>query len=231
MILYCQLLGICPISSCLRASQTNRRTDVQFTHIEAVLSQGCKLHAFLSGGGLRVVRIEDGTGELKGYGEHPHVEDALAHANLDSGRGHRPYSEVYGKEFPHYLTGNTNPTSPLDAWIRKGNTFDVTKDGDEYVFDLVGYQHFEVPEQVKEDIDKGSGCIEWEDSRGFRYRSEPSRFPNGQPTISTSIISEPPDSGSVDGFMWRIKKTGRAATFWDALEAAWEASPMELEKD
>jgi hypothetical protein len=204
---------------------------MQLVHIEAALSQGYKLHAFLSGGGLRVVRIENDTDELRGYGEHPNIEDALAHANLDLGHGHRPYSEVYGKEFPHYLTGSITTTSPLDAWVRKGSTFDVKKDGDEYVFDLVGYQYFELPEQVKKDLDSGSDAVEWEDARGFRYRAEYTFNDQlyGSPHITASVISKP--SGSGDSNIWKTKQTGRAMTFWDALEAAWKANPVELKED
>ena len=38
--------------------------------INKALKEGGRLHAFLSGSGLRVVRIEK-NGKLKGYGEHP----------------------------------------------------------------------------------------------------------------------------------------------------------------
>ena len=45
--------------------------------VEEALRKGKGLHAFLSGGGLRVVRIEDkGRGTLRGYGEHPHIDEA-----------------------------------------------------------------------------------------------------------------------------------------------------------
>ena len=60
-------------------------------HLQQALRNGAKLHAFLSGGGLRVVRLEKG-GKLLGYGEHPYIEEALRHADEDTEAGGRPYA-------------------------------------------------------------------------------------------------------------------------------------------
>ncbi len=204
---------------------------MELAHIETALARGCHLHAFLSGGGLRVIRVEDTDGTLKGYGEHPHVEDALAHANLDVEAGGRPYEEVYGKQFPHYLTGDTKTTSGLDAWVRQGNTFDVRKEGDEFVFDLVGYGRFDLPSNIQERMDKGEDNVEWDDDRGFRYCAKHSRFPNGDPAIMTSVVSQPDGVTGADPWMWPIRKTGRGSSFWDAFNASWEATPMEIKRN
>ena len=45
--------------------------------IEKALKENCKIHGFSSGGGLRVIRIEKGD-LLRGYGEHPHLEELMA---------------------------------------------------------------------------------------------------------------------------------------------------------
>ncbi len=203
--------------------------ELELSHIEDALSKGCKLRAFLSGGGLRVVRIEDKDGELKGYGEHPYIEDALAHANIDASYGHRPYEEVYGKELPHYLTENTSPISSLDAWVCKGNKFCITKVDGTYIFDLLSYQSFETPDNIRDLAIANSTRVEWSD-RGFRYCAEPSNFLNGEQTISTSVISQTPNAKGTHPFMWQIKKTGCAPVLWDALEAAWSADPVELKE-
>lgn len=104
--------------------------------LEQALRDGCKVHAFRSGGGLRVIRITTKDGQLKGYGEHPQVEDALSHANEDFLAGGRPYQEVYGGSKPNYLTGSSEPTSPLDDWLLHGHTFDAWYDGVRVFFKL-----------------------------------------------------------------------------------------------
>jgi hypothetical protein len=45
-----------------------RNKIMKLAGIEKALAEGCKVHAFCSGGGLRVVRIEK-NGKLKGYGD------------------------------------------------------------------------------------------------------------------------------------------------------------------
>lgn len=91
--------------------------------IEQALQDGKILRAFRSGGGLRVVRIEDSRdGPLRGYGEHPNLMPALFHASVDYLAGGRQYSEVYGKSEPHYLTGTTQSEDRLDLWVLQGHT-------------------------------------------------------------------------------------------------------------
>jgi hypothetical protein len=95
--------------------------------IDEALEQGLSLRGFRSGGGLRVVRLEEHN-SLKGYGEHPNLEEALRHLNEDYAAGGREYSDVYGPIHPHYLTGSSTPTSELDAHILGGNKFKAFKD-------------------------------------------------------------------------------------------------------
>ena len=61
-----------------------------YPNLQEALKNGANLHAFLSGGGLRVVRIEKmnketGKKELLSYGEHPYFSGALVHADEDFG--------------------------------------------------------------------------------------------------------------------------------------------------
>lgn len=130
---------------------------MELTNIEKALREGCKVRAFLSGGGLRVIRIEDAKHQLKGYGEYPHVEEALRHADDDYAAGGREYSAVYGGSEPHYLTGSTTTTGELDAWVRTGSTFHAVAKGDGFVFILDGYD-----DNVDEISKIGHGSTLWE---------------------------------------------------------------------
>lgn len=145
--------------------------------MEAILRNGHRLHAFLSGGGLRVVRIErvksrQRRGDLAGYGEHPYLEQALNHAAEDHAAGGRPYLDVYGGKHPHYLTGSCTPSSQLDAHVRRGASFDA--------FYLRGWFRVELHSFVREEYPKeilsrafAGETVEWSSPRGVRFRFDP----------------------------------------------------------
>lgn len=196
-------------------------SSCQVPGIEKALSEGCKVHAFRSGGGLRVIRIEKDS-KLVGYGEHPSAEEALTHVNDDYLAGGRPYHEVYGEDgkYPHYLTGSSGSSSKLDSWLLKGHTFDAWKEGDEVVFQLCGLHHEEHPEDLFERV-KG-GPYEYTTKRGVTYRSEAFQFPNGEMGVSMSQISSPYRND-----LYRATQTGRGPDFWAALAAAFIAPQVE----
>lgn len=107
------------------------------TVLEEALRAGCRMHAFSSGGGLRVVRIER-SGKSVAYGEHPYINEALRIAAEDYKAGGRAYQDVYGKIEKEYLTGDPCPNSDLDMWVRKGSTFDAWFEDELFVFELKG---------------------------------------------------------------------------------------------
>ncbi len=131
--------------------------------IHEALRNGCRGHAFSSGGGLRVISFSKDD-EEKAYGEHPHIEEALLHADEDYLAGRRPYKEVYGKKYPHYLTGDTVSTSNLDYWVRQGHRFDVWQDGGSVVVELRGLSQTKVSDAIQESVlqmEEGEGVF-WE---------------------------------------------------------------------
>jgi hypothetical protein len=195
--------------------------------ITTALQKGCRLHAFLSGGGLRVIRLETKGGDLKGYGEHPHVDDALAHADEDYLVGGREYDEVYGKKHTHYLTGSTSTNSALDAWVRQGRTFDAWWVNDEFVLELHGSQDSHAPEELYTRVLETGNKEIWE-NRGFRYEITLSRFPNGEPCTSMRCLN--PKKG-ISHLMYDITKTGRGKTFAEAVEKAFAAEQVEVTKN
>ena len=68
-----------------------------FKGIDKALRNNLEVDIFRSGGGLRVVRIEDYK-KLKGYGEHPNLKDALRKSSKNYLK--KPQFNI------HYLTGS-----------------------------------------------------------------------------------------------------------------------------
>jgi len=200
---------------------------MKLTGIERSLREGCRVHAFRSGGGLRVVRIER-DGELKGYGEHPQVEDALSHADEDFLAGGRKYGDVYGVTKPHYWTGSSTPTSQLDQWLLSGHTFDVWREGDDVVFQLKGWVDVITPEEIIEKVKRTGKSEVWE-NRGYTYRIYRDTL-GGQLCTVREVISGPREpKGDVRSSMYEATKTGRGRYFWDALDSAFDADEVEID--
>ncbi len=193
--------------------------------IERALREGGKLHTFLSGGGLRVVRIESDTDGLVAYGEHPHIDEALRHTADDFLAGHRAYHHVYGGEYPLYLTGASTPNSELDAWVRQGSTFDARADGDAIVVELHGYERLEVPEDVSRRAIAGE-VVTWQ-SRGYTFESSQIVFCNGDVGYSIVTLSGPDGRPSRRATFYPVVKTGRHATLDGAIAAALAAPSVE----
>ncbi len=194
--------------------------------IEKALNKGCKIHAFRSGGGLRVVRIEKDD-VLKGYGEHPEIEEAIAHANEDYLKGGRPYKKVYGKSKTHYLTGSGRASSALDEWILRGNTFDVWKDGENIVFQLKGLTVVHIPEEIKERVQNSGKSEKWE-HRGFTYVVSPHKFDTGLPGIGCEVIHPTDKKEKAKSLIYDITKTGSSNNFYDAMSNALQAEEVEV---
>ena len=91
----------------------------QFVGIDRALKDGLVVRAFRSGGGLRVVRIEEANKpeskkSLKACGSHPHLREALMFASAD-------YLAGGGTSETHYLTGTTRAEDGLDKWVLCGH--------------------------------------------------------------------------------------------------------------
>jgi hypothetical protein len=102
-----------------------------YPNLQEALKNGANLHAFLSGGSLRVVRIEKmnketGKKELLSYGEHPYFSGALVHADEDFGLSYEQQYTAENAKHRHYLTGAYSlPYDALDAHIKAGRSIDV----------------------------------------------------------------------------------------------------------
>jgi len=198
------------------------------TIVENYLRRGTGVHAFRSGGGLRVVRIEGpDRGDLVGYGEHIHVEGAIRIAAQDAVAGNRPYDEVYGKTEPHYLTGAERPSSMLDDWILRGHTFDLHYDSeaDEYVAEFEGTEHVDAPKEAREKAKRGE-TAQWS-TRGRTYQTTACVFPNGDKGTTSTVINRLPHQEHRDDWIYTAVRTGRALRLRDALEVGLKAEPVE----
>lgn len=99
---------------------------MKYKNIDDAIKGGYKLHIFLSGGGLRVCRLEDYDGSVRdlakdnslvAYGEHINLLPSLKEVD-ESFVTRAPYQ-------PKYYTGNPNPDSELDKIILRGETIDI----------------------------------------------------------------------------------------------------------
>jgi len=206
------------------------KQDKYLRWLEEALRAGCDVRAFLSGGGLRVVRVELG-GEFKGYGEHLHIGGALVHAAKDYRAGVRPYGEVYGQGKPHYLTGSSNTNSPLDDYMRRGNKFLAERQANGFRVTLSGYGRFDLPKEVMERV-LATGIPEETQCRGYIYRSTRSFFTgNGSPCVNTEVTNAEAVNAAGKGedpWMWEEKKIGVGVTLRATIEDALAAKGQEV---
>lgn len=194
--------------------------------IDNALKDGCRLHAFCSGGGLHVVRLEK-DGNLRGYGEHLYIEDALSHCNEDVLVGTRPYDEVYGVTKPHYITGSSNQTSPLGQWISKGNTFDAWYCEGVVTCQLKGFKQVRVPKDVEERFLNNKTPLLWE-NRGYHYMI--TNVSTSEDLCLQMNVVRSPDEKRIgsDPWMYNISKTGHGPTLFDAINEAFQATEVEV---
>ena len=185
------------------------------------LLNGCKLHVFMSGGGLRVASLTVGD-KQKGYGEHPYLETALSHVGEDYLAGGRPYKEVYGGIYDHYLTGSSSPSTDLDAQIRRGRNLDAWRGDDgSIICEINGSADTPTPKGLRDAVMKDGQPREFK-HRGFVYKISPSRFPNGEACVSIAIVGGRKPKNGAEGWFYPIVKTGKGSTFAEASQAALE---------
>lgn len=195
--------------------------------IRTALDQGVTIHGFRSGGGLRVIRLEK-DGELKGYGEHINVDEAMVVADEDFLEGHRDYKDVYGKIRPHYLTGSGDSSSQLDAWLLQGHTFDAYRtESGMIAVELKGWKHNEIPKNIEEQIRRHNKHFLWTD-RGYTFESWSDTFPNGEIAIATNVLSAPEGMELGRGTFFPYMKMGESNNFDLAVQRAFDADDEEI---
>ncbi len=200
----------------------------EFTGIYKGLKDGGEIHAFCSGGGLRVVYMRrDGSDDNMAYGEHPHIEDALNHLEEDFLAGSRKYKDVYGGLYPHYLTGESIATSNLDSWILQGRTFDCFQVRDEIHFVLNGCGESKMPKDVYNKVIGTFEPVQWK-HRGFIFLSKPSSIGTCM-GVSVNVIASPINGKGLNPHRYNFVKLGKSKTFWEAVKKAFEAPETEVQ--
>jgi len=192
--------------------------------LEKALEEGCRLHGFRSGSGLRVIRIEK-EGKLRGYGEHPNVEDALSYANEDFLAGGRKYTEVYGKLKHLYLTGSQETTSPLDSELLQGKKIDAYMKDNEVVVELRGRVFVRPSEKVIEEAKRTGQPITWQ-NRGYTFRTTSEREKNLTQYITT-VLKSPEKIEHTDPWAYESIRIGKAKEFFEAINKALQAQELE----
>ena len=200
--------------------------------IEISLIDGCKIHAFRSGGGLRVVRITKDD-VSKGYGEHPNINEALKHANEDYREGGRDYNKVYGVIYKHYLTGAIaipSDKDELDIWVYQGHTFDAHYENGEFVVVLKGMENQEVPEDIIAYCKETGKSKYWTSPRGVKYMSTKGPVFDGVDSgIQTKCVSNKKRI-KIPFWDWEITKTGKAEDLITAFENSFKSIGVEIMK-
>jgi hypothetical protein len=197
---------------------------VELPQIHKALETGARLHVFSSGGGLRVVSVSQGDAEI-GYGESPFFDDALVLADKDLEVGGKPYGDVYGKEYPHFFTGSSKPSSHLDEFILRGNKLDASKNGAEVEVKISGYQDVDIPTDVTQEVLK-TGIPALFSDRGFTYMVSRIKFASDEDGTSMQVVGKDKDNKR-DPFFYPTIKVGRGSTFDEAATSALKSTPVE----
>lgn len=168
--------------------------------LEAALRKGGTLHAFSSGGGLRVFRLEGSVTpgkrgmKLLAYGEHPHAEIALRHTEEDCAAGGRKYDDVYGKLYDHYLTGSRDTSSNIDRFLRVSRSFDIyfkRRNKGSFVLSATYLYEQPWPKAISDYVSKTLTPFTWKTQDGTVYEMSPFRFANGEMGTSLKTVSSP----------------------------------------
>lgn len=198
-------------------------------HIEEALKAGCNLHVFRSGGGLRIAYIEDKNEDLKGYGEHPNLLEALEHLDEDCAAGGRDYKDVYGEDkiHTHYLTGTHETDCKSDEVILQGGTMDVRHDGSDFIVELKNMEHHCTPRDVVDRV-TGTGVSETHTDRGYTYETHRQQFPGGL-GCTTKCLAYPEGVGDdAKSSIYDVVRKGRGQSFETARKDAEEAQAVEV---
>lgn len=189
--------------------------------IDDILKEGTFMHSFLSGGGLRVVRINmSEEGGLLGYGEHPHFGTAVEHAVEDYNAGGRPYKEVYGPIHTHYLTGSSSPESKADAWMLQRRKIDAWYDEGTGMVVVArrGLMSNQYPKDLLKPVYAGAERYllgVW-GSKSTVMHATPSSFANGELAVRLKRV------GGEDLTFINVDELTRRPTYEAALMAAFE---------
>lgn len=185
---------------------------------KALRKRDAQLKVFISGSGLRVVRIDAGAREI-GYGEDPTTEEAFERLSEDLQK--KPSES-------RYLTGQSRAPSAFDLWVRQGSKFRAAFDG-EFVVKLTGLEMAVPPEEMTKRVLETGKPEHWE-QRGFVCEVSRVSFPNGSPGTTCRVVKDQQSTLGKDPWNFYIQKVGRAPSLLDAISRALRADEVETEE-
>lgn len=187
---------------------------MSYKRIEAALREGARLHAFRSGGGLRVVRVENKQ-RLVGYGEDGHIYESLRLAE-------KATNALCGARTSRLLTGSASSTDELDAWILQGHTFDAWADMDDIVVELVNQYYRPSPSDELLAEARSNGSAKWPYKDHVVLILDVCSHRQGPCCYRTESLTK-----GTASWVQSVTKTGRAKTLKEAIELAIAAPLIE----
>ncbi len=135
----------------------------EFGQFDDALNRGAKVTIRKTPTQLRTVLITGPYDETWAYGEHPHVDQALAHAAIDYRMGHiEDAYRIGGIHYP-FLFGSTGATSVLDSYLLRDCAVSASAEDDGVVTcELAGYMP-----APGEDLDAGIRFIQTAEAECF----------------------------------------------------------------
>lgn len=189
----------------------------KYAQLEEALCKGGTIHGFRSGGGLRVLRLEN-KGKLLAYGEHPLFGEALRILREDLAAGGREYYTVYGKKETHYLTGTYECPTAIDACLAKGHTIDISYKKNKFLFVAKIFKELRMPEWVMNEVKLNKKPVQYE-LYGILFEAtwEKTWCVDGSYGVIGRIVHNPTDGC---GWFVNIEKTVEADFFLGLLPKA-----------
>lgn len=213
--------GIDYLSKLNKVTEEKEKKNIKI--LEKALSEGGILKVFLSGGRLRIARIDKNDKEIA-YGEGLNISNAYNDLTEDYLAGGREYKSVYGKLKPHYTEAQmSNDIHDLfEEFLLMGCEFFAWKEKEQYIFQIKGTLRSVIPKEIINKVLQTGKSVEWE-FVGFVHRiyKNKNNFPNGDPRVSSEIIKIP------EGLKWyeekNICKTGEGSDLQTAIQNALNA--------
>lgn len=169
---------------------------LELGHIEDALRKGARLNAFISGTGLRVVKVTGN--DIKGYGEGECIEEALLYCNHNL---NCPDEKLTPSDLGFEL-----PTSLLDKRMGRGQKFYAWYDGMNICIQWRSLEEFKLPPAIRLQVIDMQEALPYRDPiRKFIYVVKPTTMPgNGMKTVEITTAHVPEGQTEDHAFHYHV---------------------------